>query len=1063
MTRLRSVIRGLLSLAALLLLLVVVPAALARWGQLPGLPDSSWWDRLSDTAVSDRTVFVALTLAAWVAWVIFATSVVVEMSAALRGIQAPRLAIAGPIQRTARGLVVGVLLLVSVAHHTPGAFASTSGVRAGPALPARTDAATVVVDLPASARLAPDTSAPPPTTDPAVTLAPGAPTQVAAAIVVRHGDSPWELAETHLGNGLRWRELWDLNRGVPQTDGRAWTDPQLIVPGWELRLPADASVASDSPTTEPPPDAASTVHIVESGDTLSGLAARYLGDAARYLELFDANRDAVQADGRQLTDPNLIVVGWQLKIPTAPAADPNEPAPAAGGPGESSEAPATPAPDELDAPAGDSTPQQPELPVATTLTPNTTTDADPTVPAPTVAATTPPPIEVGSPPRPPTESVADRPGTGSFLIAAFGGAVVLATGIALRLRWLRRRRATRRTSDTIATTIVERAVQAASDEPLVRWAGQHLATMTRGLDRRNLTGAPVAVELSEETGIEVLWDAPQHAPPPPGWNATDGGWAWRLPYDADGPLPADEFPAAIPALVTIGRRDGRQLLVDVEAFGVLTVTGRDEHTAALVTSIAVELATGSDLADAYVTAVGLDIDPAVAPRHRLTVADAVTAAEIAGNARRSIDDALTHARLDDTFTARVGNAPPLEAAVVVAAVGTAEFERLASLVHPRRGIGLVAAGPSDMPVGARIEIDPTGRSARLEPLGIDFEPVALAPGALEEVEATIAALAALPTEPVDPPTVSDPQPTDITAATNGDGYRYHNAPTMAKGIAGSSDGDTDAMERHRSNGHRDQSDGRLFDPPVRPAEPALLVRVLGVPKIDERPDIGRRELILAVLLACRDGSLAATAAQDALWGGKPVEAKTVWNFVAGTRRALGDFDDGSPVMPPADRTRGTLCLDPRVVTDLAVLRKTTISAAELSSAEAIGALRDALDLVGGPPFDAPGYDWAHRDQDVAAAAAAIEHAVDALVKLAVDTGRIDIAREGIARGLRGLPGDEHLYRARMRVEAAAGNHAGIVGAYDELCVYLADLETHPSPVTTALYHELKGQPSRSLR
>ena len=72
--------------------------------------------------------------------------------------------------------------------------------------------------------------------------------------------------------------------------------------------------------------------------------------------------------------------------------------------------------------------------------------------------------------------------------------------------------------------------------------------------------------------------------------------------------------------------------------------------------------------------------------------------------------------------------------------------------------------------------------------------------------------------------------------------------------------------------------------------PELVVRVLGVPAIPDRPDIGRRELILAVLLACRGGTLAASAAQDALWGGKPVEPKTVWNFVAAVRRALGDFE-----------------------------------------------------------------------------------------------------------------------------------------------------------------------------
>jgi hypothetical protein len=79
-----------------------------------------------------------------------------------------------------------------------------------------------------------------------------------------------------------------------------------------------------------------------------------------------------------------------------------------------------------------------------------------------------------------------------------------------------------------------------------------------------------------------------------------------------------------------------------------------------------------------------------------------------------------------------------------------------------------------------------------------------------------------------------------------------------------------------------------------PRDHELLVRVLGVPSIDGRPGMGRRDTVLGVLLACRCGTLAASAAQDALWGGKPVEPKTVWNLIANTRRALGALSDGTP-------------------------------------------------------------------------------------------------------------------------------------------------------------------------
>jgi nucleoid-associated protein YgaU len=50
------------------------------------------------------------------------------------------------------------------------------------------------------------------------------------------------------------------------------------------------------------------VHTVVSGDTLSKLAKAYLGDAGRYMDIFNANADT-------LTDPNMIKVGQELKIP----------------------------------------------------------------------------------------------------------------------------------------------------------------------------------------------------------------------------------------------------------------------------------------------------------------------------------------------------------------------------------------------------------------------------------------------------------------------------------------------------------------------------------------------------------------------------------------------------------------------------------------------------------------------------------------------------------------------------------------------------------------------------
>ena len=50
------------------------------------------------------------------------------------------------------------------------------------------------------------------------------------------------------------------------------------------------------------------VHSVAGGDTLSGLAQRFYGDASAFPRIFEANRNVV-------FDPDLIFPGQELRIP----------------------------------------------------------------------------------------------------------------------------------------------------------------------------------------------------------------------------------------------------------------------------------------------------------------------------------------------------------------------------------------------------------------------------------------------------------------------------------------------------------------------------------------------------------------------------------------------------------------------------------------------------------------------------------------------------------------------------------------------------------------------------
>lgn len=79
----------------------------------------------------------------------------------------------------------------------------------------------------------------------------------------------FEIAQRFLGDGNRFNEIFDLNKGRKQPDGGALTVPTSLDPGWVLQLPADAQGAGlqvgplpggSQPTasTSPSPSVAST-------------------------------------------------------------------------------------------------------------------------------------------------------------------------------------------------------------------------------------------------------------------------------------------------------------------------------------------------------------------------------------------------------------------------------------------------------------------------------------------------------------------------------------------------------------------------------------------------------------------------------------------------------------------------------------------------------------------------------------------------------------------------------------------------------------------------------------
>ncbi|MEB3237473.1 MAG: N-acetylmuramoyl-L-alanine amidase [Candidatus Sericytochromatia bacterium] len=90
---------------------------------------------------------------------------------------------------------------------------------------------------PASPPAAPVDQAPAPRPAPA-------PARPDGTITVRKGDTLWHLAQVHLGDAHRWRELYEANRDRLK-------DPNLILPGQVLRLPGATATPTPSPAPAP--------------------------------------------------------------------------------------------------------------------------------------------------------------------------------------------------------------------------------------------------------------------------------------------------------------------------------------------------------------------------------------------------------------------------------------------------------------------------------------------------------------------------------------------------------------------------------------------------------------------------------------------------------------------------------------------------------------------------------------------------------------------------------------------------------------------------------------------
>ena len=240
---------------------------------------------------------VFIPIIAWVGWASLVIPLVVEAVVQVRRGDSVKLPSVLRMQQNVAAVLIGMILASTAGIST--ATAVESGGSAGvPPTPTQTISAPATVQA--------DYGAPSATEKVQAS-------QKGPSYMVNGNQTLWDIAETTLGDGSRYVEIFALNQGVVQKDGAALlSSDQWLHDGWVLTLPQDAKV--------PQPVAGTGTVTIKPGDTLSEIALENYGDMEAYHYIAGAASTTTQPDGTTIQDADLIQPGWEFTMPGTPAA-----------------------------------------------------------------------------------------------------------------------------------------------------------------------------------------------------------------------------------------------------------------------------------------------------------------------------------------------------------------------------------------------------------------------------------------------------------------------------------------------------------------------------------------------------------------------------------------------------------------------------------------------------------------------------------------------------------------------------------------------------------------------
>ncbi|MDT0263605.1 BTAD domain-containing putative transcriptional regulator [Jatrophihabitans lederbergiae] len=248
--RLGRVLAGLLATGLLVALVAGVPYGLWHWIGWPLPHHVPTTTKVKDTLTgpfTDQILLDTLACLCWILWAVFLTDLAQALPDTLHNTHHPHTATAPPRIDHQPGPLRGLAALLLTAI-----VAGLLSLRPHPALASRS-AAPLAAPRPGIVATAQrlERVAVPMAAD---TIPSGARTVVVQPPHDGIHDSLWRIAQRCLGDGNRWPEIYQLNKGHPQPNGGTLTMPSFIEPGWVLRLPTGSETTSP-PSIHPAPTA----------------------------------------------------------------------------------------------------------------------------------------------------------------------------------------------------------------------------------------------------------------------------------------------------------------------------------------------------------------------------------------------------------------------------------------------------------------------------------------------------------------------------------------------------------------------------------------------------------------------------------------------------------------------------------------------------------------------------------------------------------------------------------------------------------------------------------------